>query len=79
MIQQVVHEKAENADASLPGSVALALAVAKELRTPASAPAGRAHRPVPEAPAPQLMGLRTSPARIHRHKVPLGRLTALAV
>ncbi|GHD96719.1 hypothetical protein [Streptomyces naganishii] len=79
MIQQVVHEKAETADATLPRSVALALAVAKELHTPESAPAARADLPVPEVPAPQLMGLRTSPARIHRHKVPLGRLTAMAV
>ncbi|MYX41339.1 hypothetical protein GTW59_09655 [Streptomyces sp. SID89] len=170
MIQQIAHEKADTVGVTVPAGVALALAVAKELHSPANLPvegladclpdglpAGRtpspataatatvptgavptgaaastgaatstgaaastgaatalatATAPVPAAPAglnptgsdstpdpdsvtderpvltahripeaaevPQLMGLRTSPARPHRHKVPLRRLTAMA-
>ncbi|MFS4109786.1 hypothetical protein [Streptomyces sp. PD-S100-1] len=158
MIQQIAHEKADTVGVTVPAGVALALAVAKELHSPANLPvegladclpdglpAGRtpspataatatvptgavptgaaastgaatalatATAPVPTAPAgldptgsdsapdpdsvpderpvlaahripeaaevPQLMGLRTSPARPHRHKVPLRRLTAMA-
>ncbi|WP_316774368.1 hypothetical protein [Streptomyces sasae] len=71
-----------------PAGITLALAVAYELhapteaavltvtppapRTPQATPASRA----PEvAPAPQLMGLRTSAARPHQRKVPLSRMT----
>nr|BFD84048.1 hypothetical protein StreXyl84_34490 [Streptomyces sp. Xyl84] len=47
----------------------------------ADIPVSRAPRPAP-APAaaavPHLMGLRMPATRPHRHKVPLGRLTAVA-
>ncbi|NED35170.1 hypothetical protein [Streptomyces sp. SID8499] len=159
MIQQIAHEKADTVGVTVPAGVALALAVAKELHSPANLPvegladclpdglpAGRtpspataatatvptaavstatvptgaaastgaatstgpatalatatapvptgsdsdsapdpderpvlaAHRLPEAAEVPQLMGLRTSPARPHRHKVPLRRLTAMA-
>ncbi|MEV7125230.1 hypothetical protein [Streptomyces sp. NPDC093260] len=134
MIQQIAHEKADTVGVTVPAGVALPLAVAKELHSPANLPvegladclpdglpAGRtpspataatatvptgAAAPAPAAPAdpdptgsesdpaerpvlaahripeaaevPQLMGLRTPPARPHRHKVPLRRLTAMA-
>ncbi|MFF4759566.1 hypothetical protein [Streptomyces sp. NPDC001292] len=71
MIQHVVHETTDTLDVTAPAGFTLARAVAKELHGPA-------HR-VPEAVAvPQLMGLRTSAERPHRHKVPLRRITAIA-
>ncbi|MFB7460218.1 hypothetical protein ACIOC2_32880 [Streptomyces sp. NPDC088337] len=71
MIQQVLHETTDTIDTTAPAGVTLARAVAKELHGPA-------HR-APEAVAvPQLMGLRTSAERLHRHKVPLRRITAVA-
>ncbi|MGF1239583.1 hypothetical protein ACQSME_20310 [Streptomyces sp. 2-6] len=45
---------------------------------PDERPVLAAHRIPEAAEVPQLMGLRTSPARPHRHKVPLRRLTAMA-
>ncbi|MDR3084142.1 MAG: hypothetical protein LBV60_25045 [Streptomyces sp.] len=71
MIQLLVHEMTDTFDATAPAGLALALTVAKELHRPAR----RACEP---AAVPQLMGLRTSAERPHRHKVPLRRLTALA-
>ncbi|MFJ9543076.1 hypothetical protein ACIRPX_38370 [Streptomyces sp. NPDC101225] len=66
MIKQVFHPVCGLG----PASLALALEVAYELH----APVGRA----PEVAAvPQLMGLRTTAARPHRHKVPLNHLAAL--
>ncbi|MFK4145728.1 hypothetical protein [Streptomyces sp. NPDC004065] len=87
MIQQVVHEKCETVDATAPAGTALALSVAKELHSPKGlhgpaalpTPVERAqHRAPLSVCAPELMGLRTSAARTHRHKVPLKRLTAMA-
>ncbi|WP_112466582.1 hypothetical protein [Streptomyces triticisoli] len=71
MIQQVVHETTDTIDATAPGGIAQALTVAKELHGPA-------HRAPGVVAVPELMGLRTSAARPHRHKVPLRKLTALA-
>ncbi|MCW7942259.1 hypothetical protein AAW14_09385 [Streptomyces hygroscopicus] len=79
MIKQVLHEATAPAG---PAGVALALAVAYELRAPAvQIPEPYAlrtplTRPL-EVAVPQLMGLRTSAARPHRRKVPLNRLTAV--
>ncbi|MFI1166043.1 hypothetical protein ACH4UM_21080 [Streptomyces sp. NPDC020801] len=75
MIQQVVHERSGTVDATLPAGVAPPLAVAGELHSPANGPADR---PRDVDTAPQLMGLRTSAERPHRHRVPLKRLTAMA-
>ncbi|MFJ8489853.1 hypothetical protein ACIRBZ_16000 [Streptomyces sp. NPDC094038] len=77
MIEQVSHTMA----ADSPAGFSLALAVAYELHAPTEAavaptPAPRAPERAPEvAPAPQLMGLRTSAARPHQRKVPLSRMT----
>ncbi|MFE2097126.1 hypothetical protein [Streptomyces sp. PTD9-10] len=72
MIKQVSHQAAGTG----PADLVLALSVAHALHTPAP------HTPAPRAPevppVPQLMGLRTSAGRPHRHKVPLRRLTAIS-
>jgi hypothetical protein len=66
MIKQVSHTVTDTGAAGL----GLALGVAYELH----APVARA----PEvAPAPELMGLRTSAARPHHRKVPLNRLQTM--
>jgi hypothetical protein len=66
MIKQVSHTVTDTGAAGL----GLALGVAYELH----APEARA----PElAPAPELMGLRTSAARPHHRKVPLNRLATM--
>lgn len=66
MIKQVSHTVTDTGAAGL----GLALGVAYALH----APAARA----PEvAPAPELMGLRTSAARPHHRKVPLNRLQTM--
>ncbi|PZG85023.1 hypothetical protein C1I97_33760 [Streptomyces sp. NTH33] len=72
MIQQVVHETTDTIDATAPGGLSQALTVAKELHSPA------AHRAPEVVAVPELMGLRTSAERPHRHKVPLRKLTAMA-
>ncbi|MFJ9867155.1 hypothetical protein [Streptomyces sp. NPDC101165] len=67
MIKQVSHQAAGTG----PADLALALSVAHALHTPAPR--------APEVPpVPQLMGLRTSAGRPHRHKVPLHRLSAIS-
>ncbi|GGN25518.1 hypothetical protein [Streptomyces fuscichromogenes] len=76
MIKQVSHSTA----ADSPAGFSLALAVAYELHAPTQAQAAEAAvAPAPRAPevapAPQLMGLRTSAARPHQRKVPLSRMT----
>ncbi|MEU0966318.1 hypothetical protein ABZ357_13190 [Streptomyces sp. NPDC005917] len=58
-----------------PAGISLALAVAYELHAPTAAPVAPAQRAPEVAPAPQLMGLRTSAARTHQRKVPLSRMT----
>ncbi|MFF7982396.1 MULTISPECIES: hypothetical protein [Streptomyces] len=73
MIKQVSHTMA----ADSPAGFSLALAVAYELHAPTEATVAPTPAPrAPEvAPAPQLMGLRTSAARPHQRKVPLSRMT----
>ncbi|MFF8596753.1 hypothetical protein ACF061_36120 [Streptomyces sp. NPDC015220] len=72
MIQQVAHHSIENVEAAASVGVTFPLA-------PTRKPLAPVHRtPDPDALVPQLMGLRTSAARPHRHKVPLRRLTAVA-
>ncbi|MEU3345476.1 hypothetical protein ABZ723_10855 [Streptomyces sp. NPDC006700] len=71
MIQQVVHETTDTIDITAAAGVTLARDVAKELHGPA-------HRAPEDVAVPQLMGLRTSADRPHRHKVPLRRITAVA-
>ncbi|MFF7358732.1 MULTISPECIES: hypothetical protein [Streptomyces] len=58
-----------------PADVTLALSIVRDLHAPVPTPRvpGVAAPPVPT----ELMGLRTSPARLHRRKVPLRRLTAV--
>ncbi|MFI9604209.1 hypothetical protein ACWEQ7_20030 [Streptomyces sp. NPDC004069] len=71
MIQHVVHETTDTIDATTLAGITLARAVVKQPHSPANR--------VPEAAVvPQLMGLRTSAARPHRHKVPLRRIIAVA-
>ncbi|MET8248538.1 hypothetical protein ABZV31_31570 [Streptomyces sp. NPDC005202] len=67
MIKHVLHEVAD--DVAGPADTALAVTEAKELHTPATR--------APETAVPELMGLRTSAVRHHRHKVPLKRLAAM--
>jgi hypothetical protein len=79
MIKQVLHESTAPVG---PAGVSLALAVAYELHAPAARTSRRIvvktpEARVPEVAVPQLMGLRTSAARVHRRKVPLNRLTAV--
>ncbi|MFD8817655.1 hypothetical protein ACFV23_40770 [Streptomyces sp. NPDC059627] len=73
MIKQVSHPMT----ADSPAGFSLALAVAYELHAPTEAAVAPTPAPrAPEvAPAPQLMGLRTSAARPHQRKVPLSRMT----
>ncbi|MEU6199430.1 hypothetical protein [Streptomyces sp. NPDC047061] len=71
MIKQVSHPMA----ADSPAGFSLALAVAYELHAPTEAAVAPAPRAPEVAPAPQLMGLRTSAARPHQRKVPLSRMT----
>ncbi|MFD4972000.1 hypothetical protein [Streptomyces sp. NPDC058424] len=71
MIQHVVHETTATIDLTAPVGLTLARTAAKEPHSPANR--------VPEAAVvPQLMGLRTSAERPHRHKVPLRRIAAIA-
>ncbi|ANH92206.1 MULTISPECIES: hypothetical protein [unclassified Streptomyces] len=78
MIQQLIHARTtKNATAHAPATGAPARGTA-----PAPGPGIPARR-APEAAAgsvavPHLMGLRMPADRPHRHKVPLGRLTAVA-
>ncbi|MEU8030486.1 hypothetical protein [Streptomyces sp. NPDC049099] len=71
MIQHVSHKSA----GLRPADVTLALSIVRDLHTPLPTPRapGVAPPPVPR----ELMGLRTSAARLHRRKVPLHRLTAV--
>ncbi|GED86149.1 hypothetical protein ACIQMV_35530 [Streptomyces sp. NPDC091412] len=71
MIQYVVHETTDTIDLTATAGLSLTRPITKEPHSPANR--------VPEAAVvPQLMGLRTSAERPHRHKVPLRRITAIA-
>ena len=67
MINQVSH----TVTGTDPAGITLALEVAYDLHAPVPAPRA------PEVAAPELMGLRVSAGRPHRHKVPLKRLTTM--
>jgi len=66
MIKQVSHTVTDTGAAGL----GLALGVAYELHAPVT-------RAPEVAPAPELMGLRTTAARPHHRKVPLNRLQTM--
>ncbi|MGV9250566.1 hypothetical protein [Streptomyces sp. NPDC003697] len=81
MIQQVMHETTGTIVTTDPARVALSPSVTDELPRPATRTPDAARSPetarTPEVAVPELMGLRTSAVRHHRHKVPLRRLTAV--
>ncbi|MEU6808933.1 hypothetical protein ABZ920_07985 [Streptomyces sp. NPDC046831] len=69
MIQQVMHETPATVVATDTAAVTISPSVPDEPHRPATR--------IPEVAVPELMGLRTSAVRHHRHKVPLMRLTAV--